>query len=174
MKSGKQGKFLRNVLVCSIAVLAVGFLGLVVRALEPANITHLAFVGLFVASIMSLVSYFLLRRPDQELAAHAPSPTPPFVKLPTPPPHLSTTSGNPLNLALLPAKLALADLAVVEVAGDSVNTALQSFLSLDATHPMRLLLGPVPWIPTTPCSSIPVEKTNRRNSRERYYHLFTR
>jgi hypothetical protein len=36
MKSGKQGKFLRNVLVCSIAVLAVGFLGLGVRTLELA------------------------------------------------------------------------------------------------------------------------------------------
>ena len=114
MKSGKQGKFLRNVLVCSIAVLAIGFLGLGVRALEPAYITHLAFVGLFVVSIMSLVSYFLLRRPDQELAARPPSRTPPFIKLPIPPPHLSATSGSPLNLGLLPAKPALADLAVVK------------------------------------------------------------
>ncbi|MGC2419943.1 MAG: hypothetical protein WA434_19525 [Candidatus Acidiferrales bacterium] len=114
MKSGKQGKFLRNVLVCSIAVLAIGFLGLGVRALEPAYITHLAFVGLFVVSIMSLVSYFLLRRPDQELAARPPSRTPLFIKLPIPPPHLSATSGNPLNPGLLPAKPALADLAAVK------------------------------------------------------------
>jgi hypothetical protein len=110
MKSGKQGKFLRNALVCSIAVLAIGFLGLGVRALEPAYITHLAFVGLFVASMMSLVSYFLLHRPDRELVAQPPSRTPPFMKLPIRPPRLSTTSGNPLRLDLLPAKAALADL----------------------------------------------------------------
>jgi hypothetical protein len=108
MKSGKRGKFLRNALVCSIAVLAIGFLGLGVRALEPAYITHLAFVGLFVASIMSLVSYFLPHRPDRELVAHPPSRTPPFMKLPIPPPRLKATSGNPLSLDLLPAKPALA------------------------------------------------------------------
>jgi hypothetical protein len=123
MKSGQQGKFLRNVLVCSIVVLAIAFLGLGVRALEPANITHLAFVGLFVVSIVILVSYFLLHRPGQELAAHPPSRTPPFMKLPIPPSYLSTTSGNPVNLALLPAKPALADLALVKATGDSVNAA---------------------------------------------------
>jgi len=95
MKSGKQGKFLRNVLVCSIAVMVVGFLGLGVRALELAYITHLEFVGLFVASIMLLVSYFLLHRLDPELAARPPSRTPPFMKLPIPPRRLTTTSGNP-------------------------------------------------------------------------------
>ncbi|MFZ0981393.1 MAG: hypothetical protein WAN23_18475, partial [Candidatus Acidiferrales bacterium] len=123
MESGKRGRFLRNVLVCSIVVLAVGFLGLGVRALELAYITHLAFAGLFVASIMSLVWYFLLHRPDRERAAHPPSRTPPFLKLLIPPPRLSTTSGNSLNLGLQPAKPALTELAVVKAVGDSVITA---------------------------------------------------
>jgi hypothetical protein len=123
MKSGKRDKFLRNVLVCSIVVLAVGRLGLGVRALELPYITHLAFVGLFVASIMSLVWYFLLHRPGRELAAHPPSRTPAFLQLPIPPPRPSNTSGNSHNLGLLPAKPALADLAVVKAVGDSLITA---------------------------------------------------
>jgi hypothetical protein len=70
MKSKKPGISLRGVLVSSIVVLAIGFLGLGIRAFAPAYITHFAFFALFAISGGILVLYFMLHPPARELTAH--------------------------------------------------------------------------------------------------------
>ncbi|MFY9690966.1 MAG: hypothetical protein WA369_11485 [Candidatus Acidiferrales bacterium] len=113
-----QGTFLRNALVASIAVLMIGFVGLGVRALEPAHITHVVFLGLFVVSIVILVLYFILHPSIREITVQPSLRTPLFVKRPIPP-SPSTTRGNPVALDRLPAGLPVAGSPVVKIASDS-------------------------------------------------------
>jgi hypothetical protein len=71
MRSRKPDRLLRNILVASIVVLAVGFLGLGVRASATVVATHLAFLAVSVISIAILVCYLVLRQRTRRLNSHS-------------------------------------------------------------------------------------------------------
>lgn len=67
MKSKKLSLFLSRVLVSSIVVLMIGFLGLGIRVFATAHATRIILVSAFV---IPAVLYFMLRRSTRELTAY--------------------------------------------------------------------------------------------------------